>query len=127
MDTQTRGYCGVCHMAYQPSMLPSASWRLMMESLEDHFEESIKLKPAARDHISAYLIANAGDTTAAGHAGRVAMQGLQPNANLQRITAAPYFKQEHRFLENRILEEWVGSVANCPACHVGAWVGDYKQ
>ena len=88
--------------------------------------ERVQLKPAALKHISAYLVANAGDSVVAGEAGRLALQGLQGNATLQRITAAPYFKNEHRFLENRILDEWVGSVANCPACHVGAWVGDYK-
>ena len=127
MDTQTRGYCGTCHMAFQPSMLPAASWRLMMTDLDDHFEEKVVLKPAAIKHISNYMVANAGDSKASGEAGRVALQGLNNNATLQRITAAPYFKKEHRFLENRILEEWVGSVANCPACHVGAWVGDYKR
>lgn len=127
MDFQTRGYCGNCHMAYQPSMLPAASWRVMMAGLDDHFEEKVVLKPGAIKHIEAYLVGNAGDTEAAGEAGRLALQGLAENTTLQRITATPYFKKEHRFLENRILEEWVGSVANCSACHVGAWVGDYKQ
>jgi len=125
MDSQTRGYCGTCHMAYQPSMLSAASWRVMMNSLDDHFEEKVTLKPTAIKHISDYLIAHAGDTDVAGSAGRLALEGLQKNSTLQRITASPYFKREHRFLENRILDEWVGSVANCPACHVGAWVGDY--
>ena len=127
MDAQTRGYCGTCHMAYQPSMLPTASWQLMMGELDDHFNEKVALSLSAITHIRAYLIANAGDTEAAGEAGRVALSGLERNSNLQRISAAPYFKREHRFLENRILDEWVGSVANCPACHVGAWVGDYKM
>ena len=126
-DTQTRGYCGTCHMAYQPSMLPAASWRIMMNTLDDHFEEKVTLKPTSIKHIGDYLVANAGDSVVAGAAGRLALEGLQKNSTLQRITAAPYFKQEHRFLENRILEEWVGSVANCPACHVGAWVGDYLR
>ncbi|WP_455210861.1 hypothetical protein [Kaarinaea lacus] len=127
MDSQTRGYCGTCHMAYQPSMLPAASWRRMMNELNDHFDEKVTLSPSALKHISAYLLANAGDTDAAGEAGQIALEGLQKNSNLQRISAAPYFKREHRFLENRILDDWVGSVANCTACHVGAWVGDYKR
>ena len=127
LDAQTRGYCGICHMAYQPSMLPAASWRVMMDSLDDHFEEKVILKPAAIKHIGAYLVANAGDSIIAGEAGRMALEGLQKHSTLQRITAAPYFKREHRFLENRILDEWVGSIANCTACHVGAWIGDYKR
>ena len=79
------------------------------------------------DQIQNYLVANAGDSDIAGEAGRIALQGLSTNSSLQRITNTPYFKEEHAFLNNRILDEWVGSLANCTACHVGAWVGNYKE
>ncbi|UCE88159.1 MAG: cytochrome C [Pseudomonadota bacterium] len=127
MDAKTRGYCGTCHMAYQPSMLPASSWELMMTQLEDHFEEPVKLKPGAQRHITRYLVANAGDTQTAGQAGQIALAGLSQNARPQRISETPYFEKEHDFLKNRIIKEWVGSVANCTACHVGAWVGDYRS
>jgi len=126
MDAKTRGYCGSCHMAYQPSMLPAGSWSLMMDGLDDHFDEKITLKQDIKKHISNYHVANAGDSAVAGKAGQLALNGLRPNKNPQRITDTPYFKQEHHFMENRILDEWVGSAANCPVCHVGAWVGDYR-
>ena len=126
-DAPTRGYCGSCHMAFQPSMLPAASWERMMRELDDHFKEQVKMKPAAIAQVSNYLVANAGDTKTAGEAGRIALQGLEENSSLQRITNTPYFKGEHRFLSNRILDDWVGSLANCTACHVGAWVGDYRE
>lgn len=127
LDGPTRGYCGSCHMAFQPSMLPAASWQRMMKELNEHFKEQVKLKPTAFDQIQNYLVANAGDSDIAGEAGRIALQGLGTNSSLQRITNTPYFKKEHAFLNNRILDEWVGSLANCTACHVGAWVGDYKE
>lgn len=114
-------------MAYQPSMLPAASWQRMMKELDDHFKEEVKLKPAAFEKVRDYLVANAGDREIAGEAGRVALQGLSQNASLQRITNTPYFKAEHAFLNNRIVDEWVGSVANCTACHVSAWTGDYRE
>ena len=125
-DAKVRGYCGSCHMAYQPSMLPAASWRLIMNSLDDHFDDSISLKSEMRQHITSYHVTNAGDNQAAGQAGQIALQGLRTDAKPLRITDTPYFKQEHNFLENRILGEWVGSPANCPVCHLGAWVGDYQ-
>ena len=125
-DAKVRGYCGTCHMAYQPSMLPAASWRLMMNSLTDHFDELISLKPVMQQHITDYHVANAGDKDVAGQAGQIALQGLRADAKPLRITDTPYFKQEHSFLENRILGEWVGSPVNCPVCHLGAWVGDYR-
>ncbi len=39
--------CGGCHFAYQPGLLPEASWRKMMGSLADHFGENAELE--ARD------------------------------------------------------------------------------
>jgi len=98
-----------------------------MQELDDHFKEQVKMKPAAIAQVSGYLVANAGDTKTAGEAGRIALQGLDANSSLQRITNTPYFKEEHRFLNNRILDDWVGTLANCTACHVGAWVGDYRE
>lgn len=127
LDAQTRGYCGTCHMAYQPSMLPAASWQEMMKNLDNHFDKKVALKETAATHIQDYLVANAGDTIAAGVAGKIALAGLESNSKLQRISAAPYFKREHHFLENKILDEWVGSLSNCTACHVGAWIGDYNK
>jgi hypothetical protein len=113
-------------MAFQPSMLPAGSWHLIMNGLDDHFDEKIVLKPNLQKSISHYHVINAGDNAAAGNAGRIALTGLHPNKNPLRITDTPYFKQEHSFLENRVLDDWVGSAANCPVCHVGAWVGDYR-
>ena len=126
MDAKTRGYCGSCHMAYQPSMLPARSWHLIMDGLDDHFDEKVVLKPGLIKSITRYHVINAGDSDMSGKAGKVALAGLRPNKNPLRITDTPYFKQEHNFLENRILDEWVGSAANCPVCHVGAWAGDYR-
>ncbi len=125
-DAKIRGYCGSCHMAYQPSMLPAASWRLIMTSLNEHFDEKVTLKPDMLKHITDYHVIHAGDNDVAGRAGQIALAGLRPDAKPLRITDTPYFKREHNFLENRILGDWVGSAANCPACHLGAWVGDYQ-
>lgn len=126
MDAKARGYCGSCHMAYQPSMLPAASWRLIMSDLDDHFDEKVTLKPPLIQSITQYHVINAGDSSVAGIAGQIALKGLRTNKSPLRITDTPYFKREHNFLENRILDDWVGSAANCPVCHVGAWVGDYR-
>jgi len=114
-------------MTYQPSMLPAASWDRMMNQLDEHFDKKVTLKDATITHVRNYLVANAGDTKAAGIAGQTALEGLGKTARLLRITNTPYFKRKHLSLENRIVDEWVGSLANCTACHVGAWVGDYKR
>ena len=107
-------------------MLPAGSWRLIMDGLNDHFDEKVVLKPHLVESITRYHVINAGDNSASGNAGVIALTGLHPNKNPLRITDTPYFKKEHHFLENRVLDEWVGSAANCTVCHVGAWVGDYR-
>lgn len=97
-----------------------------MDGLDDHFDEKVELKPDLVKAITRYHVMNAGDNETSGEAGKVALTGLRSNKNPLRITDTPYFKQEHSFLENRILDDWVGSAANCTVCHVGAWVGDYQ-
>ena len=34
--------CGGCHFAYQPELLPSASWLKILNQLDDHFGEEIE-------------------------------------------------------------------------------------
>ena len=38
-DQLTKNECSACHFAYPASMLPEASWKKIMESLENHFGE----------------------------------------------------------------------------------------
>jgi hypothetical protein len=39
----TRQECGACHMAFQPGLLPAASWRQVMSGLAKHFGEDASL------------------------------------------------------------------------------------
>jgi hypothetical protein len=36
-----RETCGECHFAYQPELLPSASWLKILNQLDDHFGEEV--------------------------------------------------------------------------------------
>jgi hypothetical protein len=42
-DPTYKENCGGCHFAYQPELLPSASWKKTLDRLHDHFGESIDL------------------------------------------------------------------------------------
>ncbi len=35
--------CGLCHLAYQPDLMPAASWNALIKRLDDHFGESVEL------------------------------------------------------------------------------------
>jgi len=37
--------CGECHFAYQPELLPSASWLKILNQLDDHFGEEVEADP----------------------------------------------------------------------------------
>ena len=57
--------CGECHMAFQPALLPTESWRRIMAGLAGHFGEDASLEPELAAEIEAYLVQNAehGDGT----------------------------------------------------------------
>ena len=40
--------CGECHFAYQPELLPFASWLKILNQLDDHFGEEIEADPVLK-------------------------------------------------------------------------------
>lgn len=114
--------CGGCHLAFPPNLLPAASWRAMMASLEKHFGSDATLDAAKQKEITAFLVANAGRREANAADGRP----------LQRISETPWFRKEHRDGHDGITAGiWksaaVKSAANCGACHTQAAKGDYSE
>src|SRR5690606_26440852 len=53
--------CGACHMAYSPAWLPERSWRRIMSTLGNHFNENAELKSGESQRILDYLTANAAE------------------------------------------------------------------
>lgn len=126
-DKLTQAECGSCHLAYPPSMLPAASWKKMMGSLDQHFGDNASLDAQSTAAITSYLVANAGDAGGSAY-GRKLLRGLAGDAAPQRITTLPKWVREHREVSQR---EWarkeVGSKANCAACHKGAEKGYFED
>lgn len=109
--------CGSCHLAYPPSLLPTASWRRVMNGLDQHFGENASLDPATRADILQFL-----ETHAAGAAhskmGARAMRGLDAKNAPLRITETRWFVREHDDVPRMVwMRKSVGSAANCAACH----------
>jgi hypothetical protein len=108
--------CGSCHVAYPPRLLPAASWRQLMGSLDRHFGTDASVEPALARDIGAYLEAHAGST------GR----GADPAE--PRITRTAWFRREHDEVPAAVWSrKAVGSAANCGACHTQADAGDYRK
>ena len=44
--------CGACHYVYQPGLLPSNSWKIILDNLDNHFGEIVDIAPPATPEIS---------------------------------------------------------------------------
>lgn len=109
--------CGSCHMAFPPGLLPAASWKKVMESLNKHFDTDASLPAADTQEITRYLT-------------QYASNRWTSSAAPLRITESQWFKTKHSAGEiNPAIwkRESVKSQANCVACHSAAAKGDFNE
>ena len=111
--------CTACHMAYPPGMLPAASWRRIMATLDKHYGTDASLDDATNHDIAVWLKAHAGS-----------YKRVSEEPPLDRITQSNWFLQKHRPGEVPA-DAWkrasVGSAANCGACHRNAAQGSFNE
>jgi hypothetical protein len=119
--------CGSCHFAYQPGLLPAASWDRLMNGLVDHFGENAELDADTGAQLRAYLVANAADRVNTGRSPGIA-NSLRGDAPL-RITETLYFRRQHDEIPARAVADnpEIGSFSRCDACHTGAGDGSYDE
>ena len=121
-----KGECGACHFAYQPELLPTASWMKILTNLDDHFGESIELDEDSRKVISNYLKSNGAEYSSAKRAVKI-MRSVGNQVPL-RITDISYIREKHHELSSDVLKrEAIGSLSNCSACHTTAERGIYED
>jgi cytochrome b len=115
--------CGSCHMAYPPSLAPSARWAAILANLADHFGEDAGLKPDVAAQIQAYLTMNAAekwDTRAANE-----LRRSNPQDPL-RVTATPFWVRTHRGIPESVFKSRaVGAKGACEKCHNDASTGRF--
>jgi hypothetical protein len=118
--------CGACHFAYQPELLPSASWKRILEGLDDHFGQSFNLDEVTKNDISNYLGLNSSEHSKSKVAVKF-MKSLRSQVPM-RITEIPYIKDKHhRIPADTLMRDSIGSVSNCVACHRKAEEGIYDD
>ncbi len=127
-DEQYLTECGSCHFAYQPGLLPQASWARIMGSLEDHFGDDASLDTQQTDEIRTFLMNYAADVSKSSRSKAFAA-GALPDGALPRITETRYFRREHSEIPDRLVKgnPDVGSFSNCQSCHRGADQGVYDE
>jgi len=119
--------CGSCHFAFQPGLLPAASWERIMDGLVDHFGDNAELDPDTAAQLRSYLIANAADRVDTGRSPGIA-NSLRGSAPL-RFTETAYFRRQHHEIPARLVKDnpEVGSFSRCNACHSTAVNGSYDE
>jgi len=119
--------CEACHLAYQPELLPAASWEKVLAGLVgDHFGETVALDEDTRQAVAAYLKANSAETSRAKIAVKI-MDSLEGQAPM-RITDIFYIKEKHHGIPADVFKRAsVGTFANCAACHTTAAGGIYDE
>jgi hypothetical protein len=101
-----RSECGVCHMAYPPSLLASEDWLSIMVQLDRHFGVDASLDPSANSEIADYLKRNGADGwPSVGHDA------------LPRITTTARFEGKHRSAIRLWRKGQLKSLSDCGACH----------
>jgi hypothetical protein len=118
--------CGACHFAYQPGLLPSGSWKKILDQTAKHFDASFELDPEVKKTLLAYLTANAAEKSTAKRSARI-MKSLGKSTPL-RITEIPVIKDKHHKVSEAVLKRpAIGSLSNCAACHQKAEEGNYSE
>jgi cytochrome b len=123
LDPTYEQECGSCHMAYPPSLAPSARWIAILANLSDHFGEDASLKPDVAAQIRAYLTTNAAEKwdTRAAHE----LQGSNPLDPL-RLTATPFWIRMHQGIPESVFKSRaVGAKGACEKCHSDASTGRF--
>ena len=118
--------CGACHLAYQPELLPSASWMKILADLDDHFGEAVELDDESKKVISGYLTLNSAEKSSAKRAVKI-MRSVGKQTPV-RITDIHYIREKHHDISPDILKrKAIGSLSNCAACHTNAESGYYDE
>lgn len=120
--------CGSCHFAYQPGLLPAASWKKIMANLSDHFGDNAELAADDLSALSGYLATNAADHSLQKRSVKV-IRSLQGQDSPIRITQVPYIRRKHHEIPSRFITDnpKVISLSHCNACHVRADKGSYSE
>ncbi|NNE63534.1 MAG: hypothetical protein HKN34_05580 [Gammaproteobacteria bacterium] len=119
--------CGDCHVAYQPGLLPKASWEMLLarDTVADHFGTPVKLDEEVRLEILESLRAYSADSSRYKRSKKI-MASLSDGSVPSRITDIPYIKKKHHAVIEKVGAK-VGkffSLNRCIDCHLMGSLSD---
>jgi hypothetical protein len=102
-----RSECGVCHVAFPPTLLASEDWLTIMGSLDRHFGVDASLDAMAVVEISDYLKRNGASYRPSSRSDEVAL----------RITDTERFEHKHRGAIRLWKKGQLRTLSDCGSCH----------
>jgi hypothetical protein len=122
--------CGSCHFAYQPGLLPAASWKKILNSqaMVDHFGENAEMDESMLQRIRIYAMDNAADKSYYKLSRKVVATTKDGTTPL-RITELRFMRRKHHDIPEKMVMEnnQVKSLSYCNACHTKAVQGIFDE
>lgn len=120
--------CASCHFGYQAGLLPSDSWRYIMDTLSNHYGTDASIDDeGVRTTLRDFLVANASETSNYKRSVKIT-RSLQRGIVYKSLTEIPYLQRKHRKIDKYLIEQKeVRSLARCAACHREAERGEYNK
>lgn len=107
--------CGACHAPFAAKMLPAASWRAVLSSLDKHYGTDASLDAPTTKALTDWLLANPS-------------KKIVTRPPEDRVTKSTYFAQKHREVSATVwARPAIKSAVNCTACHTRAAAGSYSE
>jgi hypothetical protein len=122
-----RQECGDCHLAFHPTLLPARSWRKLLDTQDQHFDEDLALDEDTMSELETFLINNAAETGLT-EAARKINASVPATETPLTITKTDYWKQKHRDIKETYWKHTqVKGKSNCSACHLDAEAGTFED
>lgn len=114
--------CGACHLAFPPSVAPSATWNAILADLQHHFGADATLSGEQIADIRIWLDANSAEhwDTLASHLLRAPAAG-----GSLRITDTPGWRRLHRDIPSAVFGPKRLRRSDCASCHADAADGRF--
>jgi len=127
-DNETwRSECSDCHLAYHPVLLPARSWRELLHTQNEHFDEDLGLDAETIAEIENFLMENASESKLNEPARKINASTPADKTPLRIIETAYWLKKHKKIKPLYWKDERVGSKGNCEACHLDAKQGTFED
>ena len=111
--------CGKCHKNYPPFMLPTQSWVILLDGLDNHFGEKItenNISKNDQESIRNYILSHSSEFSTR----KISFKTLDSLGEMRpiSITKSPYWRESHKGMDPAIFKSYViKNKSNCFVCH----------